>query len=239
MGFFFRHILSSTNTRYLSTTPIRFATPTSSSSSFPTLPPDHPFFQKLASHPQLINSIKEMTSLLTKRGIDVSTGQMPSYTTMAKLLMDGEVRQILEQVANEMRAAGLEDDVQEFAKTYAASMGGPFAGYSNFIGSGTTIERKKESELKKPEETKKIKEMEKSRIKEEVETPDVFLMPSVEKEQRGDKGNKLAGIEKIQQRVLPKKAEPAANVKLEEEVGKRVGVFAKVLGWFGLFGRKK
>ncbi|GLB33608.1 hypothetical protein LshimejAT787_0104920 [Lyophyllum shimeji] len=70
-------------------------------------------FKKLASHPEAIKSLEDLTRILQDAGVDLTSGQKPSALKMAKLAMSSTFREQIKKVAEEMKKAGVDFNSKE------------------------------------------------------------------------------------------------------------------------------
>ncbi|CAG8612721.1 700_t:CDS:1 [Dentiscutata heterogama] len=69
------------------------------------------------NEPQLLKSIQELAQLLNSRGIDLSTGKMPSMIQLSRIAYDEEVTTKFKNVSSQFYEAGIEfnfDTAQKF-----------------------------------------------------------------------------------------------------------------------------
>ncbi|CAG8634402.1 2465_t:CDS:1 [Acaulospora morrowiae] len=78
--------------------------------------PDDPIITKIRSDPTILESINEFAALLKVKGVDLSTGQMPSFMQMAKLAGDREVSEKLNILNTQFRQAGIAFDTETAQK---------------------------------------------------------------------------------------------------------------------------
>lgn len=71
---------------------------------------------RISQDPKLIASIQEFSQILKNKGVDLSTGQMPSMLQMARLATDGQVKQKLINLNNEFKNAGVEFNAETAQK---------------------------------------------------------------------------------------------------------------------------
>ncbi|RIB03099.1 hypothetical protein C2G38_816000 [Gigaspora rosea] len=62
--------------------------------------------------PQLLKSIQELAQLLISRGIDLSTGKMPSMVQLSRIAYDEEVTTKFKIVSSQFHEAGIEFDFE-------------------------------------------------------------------------------------------------------------------------------
>src|SRR3954453_6634082 len=75
-----------------------------------------PLVTKIRSDPQILTSIQEFSQLLQGKGVDLSTGQMPSMLQMAKLASDKEVNAKIMAINSQLTKAGITLDAQTIQK---------------------------------------------------------------------------------------------------------------------------
>ncbi|CAG8648176.1 10857_t:CDS:2 [Acaulospora colombiana] len=78
--------------------------------------PDDPIVTKIRSDPVILKSINEFAALLKNKGVDLSSGQMPSFMQMAKLAGDKEVSEKLNVLNTQFRQAGITFDAETAQK---------------------------------------------------------------------------------------------------------------------------
>ncbi|CAJ0895266.1 17365_t:CDS:2, partial [Entrophospora sp. SA101] len=71
---------------------------------------------KIGKDPKLIATIYQFTETLKKKGVDLTTGEMPSMFQMAKLATDHQVKLMIDNVNNEFQNAGITIDAETTQK---------------------------------------------------------------------------------------------------------------------------
>ncbi|KAF8076187.1 hypothetical protein FPV67DRAFT_1470660 [Lyophyllum atratum] len=70
-------------------------------------------FKKLASHPEAIKALEDLTRMLQEAGVDLTSGKKPSTLKMAKLAMNSRFREQMKKMAEEMNKAGVDFNSKE------------------------------------------------------------------------------------------------------------------------------
>ncbi|RIA85424.1 hypothetical protein C1645_676550, partial [Glomus cerebriforme] len=78
--------------------------------------PNDPLVTKIRSDPQILVSIQEFSQLLQGKGVDLSTGQMPSMLQLAKLASDKEVNAKITAINSQLTKAGITLDAKTVQK---------------------------------------------------------------------------------------------------------------------------